>query len=208
MAGWCAYDGTAFALDRKSVDTDHLIPGRLTMTPRSAGYGPFLLHDLRDDDECRELLDFPLNRHPGASKLVTRRNFSSGSSREAAVYALVGFGVRVVGAPSFSDIFAADAINDGLLPAPDGRHRRAAERLFKRHNACVGKPRDASCYDRRSQSRVSNQPVWREKLITDRDDIEMTQACDPEIRTFRTERRRIAPWVFTNEQTTHEGGRR
>ena len=49
--------------------------------------------------------------------LVTRRNFGSGSSREAAVYALVDFGIKAVFAPSFGDIFAGNAVNNGLLPA-------------------------------------------------------------------------------------------
>src|SRR5207237_1345330 len=63
--------------------------------------------------------DFPLNAASaaGAEVLVTRRNFGAGSSREAAVYALVDFGFRCVIAPSFGDIFASNAVNNGLLPA-------------------------------------------------------------------------------------------
>ncbi len=117
MSGWTKHSGTAVALDLESVDTDQLIPARFMSTPRSEGYGRFLLHDIRNDADGAPIADFPLKRIPGASVLVTRRNFGSGSSREAAVYALVDFGIRVVIAPSFGDIFAANAVNNGLLPA-------------------------------------------------------------------------------------------
>ncbi|HCT31597.1 MAG TPA: 3-isopropylmalate dehydratase small subunit, partial [Sulfitobacter sp.] len=53
----------------------------------------------------QDAVDHVLDRHAGADVLITRRNFGSGSSREAAVYALVDFGIRAVFAPSFGDIF-------------------------------------------------------------------------------------------------------
>ena len=49
--------------------------------------------------------------------ILAGRNFGSGSSREAAVYALVDAGIRAVIAPRFGDIFASNAVNNGLLPA-------------------------------------------------------------------------------------------
>jgi 3-isopropylmalate dehydratase small subunit len=67
-----------------------------------------LLHDLRFDAAGRERPDFPLNRPAwrDAKIIVGARNFGCGSSREAAVYALVDYGIRCVIAPSFGDIFA------------------------------------------------------------------------------------------------------
>ena len=49
--------------------------------------------------------------------MIARRNFGCGSSREGAVYALLDFGIRCVVAPSFGDIFASNAVKNGLLPA-------------------------------------------------------------------------------------------
>ena len=111
--------GHACPLGIASIDTDQLIPARFMKRPRSEGYGGFLLHDLRRDEDGVEKPDFPLNRAPwsDAPILVARRNFGSGSSREAAVYALVDAGIRVVVAPTFGDIFAANAVQNGLLPA-------------------------------------------------------------------------------------------
>ncbi|RBI82950.1 3-isopropylmalate dehydratase small subunit [Rhodosalinus halophilus] len=119
MTGWRTHSGKAVALPVEGIDTDQLIPARFMSRPRSAGYGDYLLHDMRRDAEGRPDPDFPLNRPEaeGASIIVARRNFGGGSSREAAVYALKDAGVRVIAAPSFGDIFAGNAINNGLLPA-------------------------------------------------------------------------------------------
>lgn len=42
-------------------------------------------------------------------------NFGSGSSREHAPWALVDYGIRVIIAPSFADIFKNNALGNGLL---------------------------------------------------------------------------------------------
>ena len=52
-----------------------------------------------------------------AKILLAGRNFGGGSSREAAVYALYDHGFRCVIAPSFGDIFAQNAVKNGLLTA-------------------------------------------------------------------------------------------
>ncbi len=86
---------------------------------RADGYGGFLLYDLRFQPQGGEPRGFILDdpRYAGARILVSRRNFGTGSSREAAVYALWDFGIRCVIAPSFGDIFASNAVKNGLLPA-------------------------------------------------------------------------------------------
>jgi 3-isopropylmalate/(R)-2-methylmalate dehydratase small subunit len=80
--------------------------------------GTYGFHDLRftPDGAARE--DFILNRPPfdQAGILVAARNFGVGSSREAAVYALLAMGIRCVVAESFGDIFFSNALKNGLLP--------------------------------------------------------------------------------------------
>ena len=117
MAGWKNHKGQMVHLPLDNVDTDQLIPARFMSVPRSDGYGPYLMHDLRRGVDDALLADFPLNDAQGASILIAGRNFGTGSSREAAVYALVDAGFRAVIAPSFGDIFAGNAVNNGLLPA-------------------------------------------------------------------------------------------
>lgn len=102
-------------LPEKNIDTDQLIPARFMKEPRDpAGYGRFLLFDLAEEKpdtvgKARAAVA------RGEAVVVAGANFGCGSSREAAVYALVDAGVRVVIAPSFGDIFFGNAANNGLL---------------------------------------------------------------------------------------------
>lgn len=175
MAGWVTHEGQAFGLPLENVDTDQLIPARFMSTPRSAGYAGYLLHDMRRRADGTLDPDFGLNSLPDASVMIAQRNFGSGSSREAAVYALVDAGFRVVLAPSFGHIFASNAVGNGLLPAcisPD-----AAENLLARTPLHLKVDLD--------QQRVvfdggaipfEIDPVWRLKLMNGWDDIDLTRA--------------------------------
>ncbi|MEM7613623.1 MAG: 3-isopropylmalate dehydratase small subunit [Pseudomonadota bacterium] len=116
MAGWAQLEGQALRLPRDGIDTDQLIPARFMARPRAEGYGDLLLYDLRRASDGTLDPDFPLNG-AAAPILIAGRDFGTGSSREAAVYALVDAGIRAVLAPSFGDIFAGNAGNNGLLTA-------------------------------------------------------------------------------------------
>lgn len=198
MSGWSVTEGLAVALPRESVDTDQLIPARFMSVSRADGYGPYLLHDMRRDEAGALLADFPLNRAPEATILVARRNFGSGSSREAAVYALVDFGIRVVIAPSFGDIFSGNAVNNGLLPLvlpPE-----TVEALL----ADLSESADEMTVDlARGQVRFRNRvheftlpDVWREKLLNGWDDIDLTISRAEAIAAYRDRRMSAAPWVW------------
>ncbi|MBV9660460.1 MAG: 3-isopropylmalate dehydratase small subunit, partial [Acidimicrobiales bacterium] len=81
------------------------------------GENAFAAHRFHDDGSLQA--DFVLNRAPfdQAGILVAGPNFGCGSSREMAVWALVGIGIRCVIAPSFGDIFQSNCTKNGLLPA-------------------------------------------------------------------------------------------
>jgi len=117
MTAWTTHTGAAVCLSINNIDTDQIIPARFMSQPRAEGYADFLLHDLRRNPRGNLCDDFILNRQPAASVLLVGRNFGIGSSREAAVYALLDSGVRVLIGESFGDIFAANAVNNGVLPA-------------------------------------------------------------------------------------------
>ncbi len=203
MSGWSTHQGTIVALDIESIDTDQLIPARFMSTPRSEGYGRFLLHDMRFDAEGAPIEGFPLSRHPNATVLVTRRNFGSGSSREAAVYALIDFGIRAVIAPSFGDIFAANAVNNGLLPAKVAPE--VAEILIARVGAGAAAAQIDLIAGTLSVGDVDAQfdvdPVWREKLINGWDDIDLTRRQSSDIAAFRTALQKQKPWAFPEAET-------
>jgi len=191
MAGWTTHEGEAVVLDRRDVDTDQLIPARFMSASRAEGYGRFLLHDLREDDA-----DFPLDRHPGASVLVAGPNFGCGSSREAAVYALVDAGIRVVVAESFADIFSGNAVNNGLLPVatPEAAALRAA----------IGQGAAPARVDLASRRlSVAGQELnfalsetAQAKLMNGWDDIDLTRAHAGVIRNFRDRRKADHAWAW------------
>lgn len=198
MAGWTRHTGKAVLLPRDNVDTDQLIPARFMSTPRSEGYGRFLLHDLRHDENGAQKAGFPLNRHPDGTILVAGPNFGSGSSREAAVYALVDAGFKAVIAPSFGDIFASNAVNNGLLPA---RVDDATAQTLQ--DALADAPSDITidldagtlALGDRTLS-FALQDNWRTKLINGWDDIDLTLQHAEAIRGFRDQRRSEAAWAW------------
>jgi 3-isopropylmalate/(R)-2-methylmalate dehydratase small subunit len=109
--------GQVIPLDLANIDTDQIIPKQFLKRIERTGYGPFLFNDWRYDGEGNPKPDFVLNREPfnHGSILLTGKNFGCGSSREHAAWALNNFGIFVVIAPSFADIFHANAAANGLL---------------------------------------------------------------------------------------------
>ncbi len=109
--------GQVIPLDRANVDTDQIIPKQFLKRIERTGYGPFLFNDWRYDGVGNPKPDFVLNQAPynHGSILLAGKNFGCGSSREHAAWALSNFGIAVVIAPSFADIFHSNAANNGLL---------------------------------------------------------------------------------------------
>jgi 3-isopropylmalate/(R)-2-methylmalate dehydratase small subunit len=197
MRPFTRLDGMACPLPIAAVDTDQLIPARFMQRTRAQGYGPVLLHDLRFAADGTPHPDFPLNQRPGAEILVARRNFGSGSSREAAVYALVDHGITCVIAPSFGDIFAANSVNNGLLPA------RVSEAEAEALLAALQAGRTTLAVDLAAQTiqagnlRVdfSIDPVWRTKLLNGWDDLDLTLSHRSAIQDFAARDALSRPWA-------------
>jgi 3-isopropylmalate/(R)-2-methylmalate dehydratase small subunit len=121
------FSGIVAAIDRSNIDTDAIIPKQYLKSIKRSGFGINLFDDWRyldpgepgqDNAERRLNPEFVLNREPysGAQILLARENFACGSSREHAVWALLDFGIKVVIAPSFADIFYNNSFKNGLLP--------------------------------------------------------------------------------------------
>jgi 3-isopropylmalate/(R)-2-methylmalate dehydratase small subunit len=109
---------TYVVLRADNVDTDQIIPARFLKVTDKRGLGEALFADWRRRPDGSLEPDFPLNRPDaaGARVLVAGANFGCGSSREHAPWALVGWGLRAIVAPSFADIFKQNAMKNGLLP--------------------------------------------------------------------------------------------
>jgi 3-isopropylmalate/(R)-2-methylmalate dehydratase small subunit len=113
-----ALDCPAVPIPQANIDTDQVLPARYLQKPRSDNFGAYLFRDLRTRKPGSNEPPFVLDQEPyrDARILVAQRNFGCGSSREHAVWALYDHGFRAVIAPSFGDIFASNALKNGLLP--------------------------------------------------------------------------------------------
>ncbi len=119
MQSFTIHSGVVATLDRANVDTDQIIPKQFLKRIERTGFGQYLFYDWRFlDDGTTPNTDFELNQPhlDGASVLIARKNFGSGSSREHAVWALDDYGFRAVIAPSFADIFFNNCFKNGVLP--------------------------------------------------------------------------------------------
>lgn len=132
MKSFTIHTGKVVALDRANVDTDQIIPKQYLKRIERTGFGEFLFWDWARKDDGSLNPDFELNKPEaeGASVLLTRRNFGSGSSREHAPWALDDYGFRVIVAPSFADIFYNNCFKNGMLPIKLTEEQ--VEELFQR----------------------------------------------------------------------------
>ena len=101
-----------------NIDTDMIIPKQFLKTIKRSGLGKNLFDEMRYDSNGNEIDTFILNKEPfrDAKILIAGKNFGCGSSREHAPWALLDFGIKVIIAPSFADIFFNNSFKNGILP--------------------------------------------------------------------------------------------
>ena len=200
MRPFVSLTAAACPLPYANIDTDQLIPARFMRRPRSEGYGPYLLHDLRRgaDGELDPVFTLNQSAYAGAQIAVARRNFGSGSSREAAVYALADHGFRAVVAPSFGDIFAANAVKNGVLPAIVEEAEAEALIATLSRGETTTLEIDLTARTIRCGALTMGfaiDPVWREQLIHGWDEIDLTLNANAEIESFWARDKIARPWA-------------
>lgn len=177
MEPFVKHDGLVAALDRVNVDTDQIIPKQFLKRIERTGFGQFLFYDWRFIDGDKPNPDFELNqpRYEGASILLTRNNFGSGSSREHAPWALLDYGFRAILAPSFADIFFNNCFKNGILPIV--LSEAEIDDLFERVEATPGYRLTVDLESQTIQDRTGHRltfevdPYRRECLLKGLDDI-------------------------------------
>jgi 3-isopropylmalate/(R)-2-methylmalate dehydratase small subunit len=191
----------AAPIDLPNVDTDRIIPARFLRKPQGPELGRYLFHDVRYDERGAERPDFVLNRPAfrDARILVAAENFACGSSREAAVWALVAAGIRAVVAPSFGDIFAQNCGKNGALAV--GLPAAAAAAIRRQLHARPGAP---VAIDLPAQTVTAPDgtahpfPIdafLKECLLRGEDEIALTLGHEAAIAAFEARHRDAMPWV-------------
>jgi 3-isopropylmalate/(R)-2-methylmalate dehydratase small subunit len=185
----------AAPLEMSNVDTDQIIPARFMRRPRDERYAQYGFHDLRFTPDGARREDFVLNRPPfdRAGILVAARNFGVGSSREAAVYALLAMGFRCVIAEGFGDIFFSNALKNGLLPVRLAEDACAALRTHLAAHpgatVTVDLARNSLAAPDGATHAFAIPPFARDCLLRGLDEIGMTLSLLPEIEAFEAARR-------------------
>ena len=191
MTPFTTLRAVAVALDRVNVDTDQIVPARFLRRPRDEGYGQFLFHDVREKDAA-----FALD--PAAGILVAGENFGCGSSREGAVWALAGSGLRAWIAPSFGDIFLENSFKNGC-PALVLPHARVdAIRAALADSPGLELTIDLAAQEIRwagGVERFEVDPFRKECLLRGMDEIDLTLQHADAIAAFERRQREETPWL-------------
>ncbi|CAL9354205.1 3-isopropylmalate dehydratase small subunit [Streptomyces sp. enrichment culture] len=111
MEPFLTHTGRAMVLRRSNVDTDQIIPAEFGKRISRHGLSDALFARWRKDPD----FVFNAKEREGATVLIADTNFGTGSSREQAVWALLDWGLKVVVATRFGDIFHRNALRNGLL---------------------------------------------------------------------------------------------
>jgi len=184
-----------------NIDTDMIIPKQFLKTIKRTGLGQNLFHEMRYDLNENIIADFVLNQEPfnKAQILVAQDNFGCGSSREHAPWALLDFGIRVVIAPSFADIFYNNCFKNGILPIilP---HQEVDEILKYSQNK-----NNQAEVDLPNQTILANGKIYKFNidefkkhcLIEGLDDIGLTLQKNNQITNFEKQNRLTTPWLYS-----------
>ena len=188
--------GRAYPLGLSNVDTDQIIGSDWLKTISKVGLGQGAFAALRENG----VTVFDEERYMGSEILVAGANFGCGSSREHAAWAIVDIGIRVVIAPSFSDIFSSNAFKNGILTAVVDDVAIPPLMAFARADgedgilkvdliAQVIEAPDGQRWPFRID------PFRRECLIDGLDEIALTRTEDPAISAHEARVALVEPWL-------------
>jgi 3-isopropylmalate/(R)-2-methylmalate dehydratase small subunit len=183
-----------------NIDTDMIIPKQFLKTIKRTGLGKNLFHEMRFDLNDKEIPDFILNKTPyrNSKIIIAGENFGCGSSREHAPWALVDFGIKVIIAPSFADIFYNNCFKNSILPVilPASQVDELLKIAQDQNNSIT--------VDLAKQEVIANNKTFnftidsfkKHCLVEGLDDIGLTLQLENKIKNYETNRQNLTPWLF------------
>ena len=203
-------EGIVAPIDRDNIDTDQIIPTEYLKSIKKFGYEDYLFDGWRYKDQGRLGMkkgerkinhEFILNNSPydESKVLLTRDNFGCGSSREHAVWALRDFGIEVVLASSFGDIFYNNCFKNGVLPLK--LKKTEIEELF---SLSIDNPITISVnikdkvilFKDKLSIDFDLDDNLAERIIYGLDEIDITLKDSELIKKFEEHRKENNPWIF------------
>lgn len=190
----------AAPLDLMNIDTDMIIPKQFLKTIKRSGLGQNLFFEMRFDLEGKEIADFVLNKKEfkNTKILVAGENFGCGSSREHAPWSLLDFGIRVIIAPSFADIFYNNCFKNAILPVVLSKetvheimeHAKLAEEIT------VNLEENKIILSNGKKINFEVDDFRKKCLIEGLDDIGLTLQKEDKINQFEAENKKNLPWLY------------
>ena len=203
-------EGIVAPIDRDNIDTDQIIPTEYLKSIKKFGYEDYLFDGWRYKDQGRLGMkkgerkinhEFILNNSPydESKVLLTRDNFGCGSSREHAVWALRDFGIEVVIASSFGDIFYNNCFKNGVLPLK--LKKTEIQELF---SLSIDNPVTISVnikdkvilFKDKLSIDFDLDNNLAERIIYGLDEIDITLKDSELIKKFEEHRKENNPWIF------------
>ncbi len=203
MEKFTTLTATACYYPRANVDTDLIIRVERCAKVEKEALGKYAFEMARFLPDGTDNPGFPLNHEPfrKAQILVGNINFGCGSSREMAVWAIAGMGIRCVIAPSFGEIFFGNCFQNGLLPVilPQVVVEKLGAALAAdpaRAMLTVDLARQKVVAPDGSELGFEIEPLRKKALLEGLDEIGLTQLHEPEIAAFQQKDRLKRPWVY------------
>lgn len=205
MQPFTVVEGPAAPLLRANVDTDVIIRIEHLRKSSTSELGRYAFEALRYLPDGTDNPEFILNQPAfrAAPILLAGPNFGCGSSREHAVWALQGMGIRCVLAPSFGDIFYANCFQNGLLPIrlPIDVIERLGQKCIGGANLTVDLQTLSIVAPDGSSTFFEVDTRRRELLIRGLDDIGLTLQVEVRIREWQELDRKMRPWAWPDSDS-------
>ena len=185
--------GRAIPFGAKNVDTDIIIPAKWLKTISREGLGEGAFETIRQDPD--NVFDDPA--YKGAPILLAGDNYGCGSSREHAAWAMLDLGIRVVIAPSFSDIHSGNAVKNGILPLvlPQEAVDRLMEVAREGHEITVDLENQTVTTPFQDRFTFDIDPFRKHCLLNGLDEVSLTLESEAAIGKFEQARAGARGWL-------------
>mgnify|MGYP001157060992 FL=1 len=184
-----------------NVDTDMIIPKQFLKTIKRTGLGKNLFHEMRYDDDGKNIDNFILNKSPynNSKILIAGNNFGCGSSREHAPWALLDFGITCVISSSYADIFYNNCFKNGILPIilDEEKIKELAEYSKRKEEIEIDLKEEKILFGN-NELKFKIDPFKKKCLIEGLDDIALSLEKSSHINEFEKKVKSVRPWIFND----------
>ena len=184
-----------------NIDTDMIIPKQFLKTIKRTGLGKNLFHEMRYDDDGKNIDNFILNKSPynNSKILITGNNFGCGSSREHAPWALLDFGITCVISSSYADIFYNNCFKNGILPIilNEEKIKELSEYAKRKEEIFIDLKEEKIIFGN-NETKFEIDSFKKKCLLEGLDDIALSLKKTDKIENFEESLKIKKPWVFND----------